>query len=700
MNHTLPAIRCTMALRATAILATVDVGNHTTCTISGLEEGNTYYFAATAYDLFGNESDYSNEYFEYIPKTDTDEDGIPDDDEIDIYGLDPNDPDTDADGISDGDEVDFWGNSWNDDSDWDGIMNLLDWDSDDDGFPDGWEKDHNSDPSDPYSTPPLPPMEIGEISIDHNWTTIYLRYPFIDPIVIAKPLSLNEDDPAVVRIRNVEPGGFEIRLQEWEYLDGVHAQEKVSFLVMERGSYILEDWTRVEAGTFEADNTKRFGIVTFHQPFETEPVVMGAVISFDESDTVTGRIRGITMGGFEYRMQEQELNPQVHATETISYIAWEPSSGTLDGLAFEINRTADVVRHAFHTISFDQEFMNIPMFFADMQTTGGSDTANVRWQNNDAFGVDVQIDEELSRDKEINHTTEVVGYMLFAYIDLEADNDGDGLSNTDEIDIYGTNPNMSDTDGDGLSDGYKIDFWVHDWDSDYDMDGLINLLDTDSDGDSFVDGVEAQEGFDPGDPGSRPALVEIGEIDLDNNWKLVTFSRVFFDPVVVAKPISLNEDDPAVVRIRNVDGQGFEVCIQKWDYLDAIHAEETVRYIVMERGCYTLENGVLVEAGRFETNRTRSFGAVPLNQAFTVAPVLIAAVTSFNESDTVTGMIRKITTRGFQYRLQKQKRNSQVHAKETISYIAWEPSSGILDGLAISFDQEFMNIPVFFANRF
>jgi hypothetical protein len=117
-------------------------------------------------------------------------------------------------------------------------------------------------------------------------------------------------------------------------------------------------------------------------------------------------------------MQEQEINPQVHAMETISYIAWEPSSGTLDGLAFEINRTADVVRHAFHTISFDQQFMNIPMFFADMQTTGGRDTANVRWQNNDAFGVDVQIDEEQSRDKEINHTTEVVGYMVFEYMSL------------------------------------------------------------------------------------------------------------------------------------------------------------------------------------------------------------------------------------------------------------------------------------------
>ncbi|MDL1981652.1 MAG: hypothetical protein LWX02_09340 [Deltaproteobacteria bacterium] len=34
----------------------------------------------------------------------TDEDGLTDDDEINIYGTNPNDPDTDGDGINDGDE--------------------------------------------------------------------------------------------------------------------------------------------------------------------------------------------------------------------------------------------------------------------------------------------------------------------------------------------------------------------------------------------------------------------------------------------------------------------------------------------------------------------------------------------------------------------------------------------------------------------
>jgi fibronectin type 3 domain-containing protein len=44
----------------------IDVGNQTEYTVTGLEEGHTYYFAATAYDTNGNESDYSTELSERI----------------------------------------------------------------------------------------------------------------------------------------------------------------------------------------------------------------------------------------------------------------------------------------------------------------------------------------------------------------------------------------------------------------------------------------------------------------------------------------------------------------------------------------------------------------------------------------------------------------------------------------------------------
>lgn len=42
-------------------------GNVITATISGLAPDTTYYFAATTYDTFGNESDYSNETTYHTP---------------------------------------------------------------------------------------------------------------------------------------------------------------------------------------------------------------------------------------------------------------------------------------------------------------------------------------------------------------------------------------------------------------------------------------------------------------------------------------------------------------------------------------------------------------------------------------------------------------------------------------------------------
>jgi len=46
-----------------------DVGNFTSCTLNGLDEGKTYFFAATAYNTAGYESDYSNEVSYTDPST-------------------------------------------------------------------------------------------------------------------------------------------------------------------------------------------------------------------------------------------------------------------------------------------------------------------------------------------------------------------------------------------------------------------------------------------------------------------------------------------------------------------------------------------------------------------------------------------------------------------------------------------------------
>ena len=294
-------------------------------------------------------------------------------------------------------------------------MNLVDPDSDGDGSADGSEIAGGYDPGDPSSYPPSSSLvfEIGSIQLNHTWTQVVFKELYVDPIVVAKPISLNGGHPAVIRIRDVDSSGFDIRIQEWDYLDGSHTKETVSYLVMEKGNFTLDDGTQIEAGRFETNITGSFDTFNFSQIFPNKPVLLAGISSLHETDAVTARLRNISNHGFEFCMQEQELNSKEHAEETVDYIAWQSSKGIVNGYTFEVSNTANKVKDGFYNIDFQQSFVSPPHFLADMQTSDGKDTANIRWRNKTKYSIEVQIDEEQSKNTETGHTTEVVGYMVF-----------------------------------------------------------------------------------------------------------------------------------------------------------------------------------------------------------------------------------------------------------------------------------------------
>ena len=561
-----------------------------------------------------------------------------------------------------------------------------------------------------------PVIEFGELEIDHSWTRINFKKQFIDPVVVAGPLSFNGDQPAVVRISNVDAIGFDIRIQEWPYLDGSHVTESVSYLVMERGSYLLTDGTRLEASHFTTAGTYDAQSVLFEQSYNKIPVVVSSVVSFNETETVVPRLSNINTEGFEFRLQTQEADrPTAPETETIAYIAWEPASGTIDDLAYEIAASGNVVTDVFETLTFNSDSGQAPAFIADMQSFNGSDTAGIRWQNKDTTSVQVQIDEEQSANEEVRHLAENVGYILLSRAVEEPDSDNDGLTDADEA-IYGTDPQKADSDNDGLADAAELAYWGEHWNNDVDSDGLINLLDNDSDNDGVSDGEEIDSGSDPGIFDINPQLpsMEVGQVQIDHQWTRVTLASTFQHPIVVTGPLSHAGRDPSMVRIRNVDASGFDIRIQEWDYLDGKHVVETVGYLVIEQGQYQLSDGTLLEAAAFQTSATSTPQAVRFSQACNVAPVVMTTITTFNEADAVTGRVQDVTPQGFAYLMQEQEANEQVHATETVAYLAWEPASGSVgdvrflvartanevaeDYVNIMFPQPFAAAPVFLAD--
>ena len=346
--------------------------------------------------------------------TDTDHDGLTDYEERNTYFTDPNKADTDGDTVTDGDEIAA-------------------------GF----------DPNDAGSKPDSEtfdlPLEAGEIEVDGQWKTVLFDQPFDVPVVIANGLSYSGQDPAVIRIRNVTQNGFDVRVQEWDYLDGNHPNEKVNYVVVESGTYELPGGTRVEAGRFAASAVSSFAAVPFKHSFGTVPVVMTSITTANEGNAVTMRVRNISTTKFDYLMQEQEANSQQHVSEEAGYIAWEPSAGSVDDLIFEIGRTSNSVTHSFQALNFYEPFTGPPVFVADMQTTDGGDTATVRCQNKQAGRIDIKVEEEQSKDTEINHTTEVIGYMIF-----EANNplQDDGIQIADSL--------ISEAEEGVLSGGFDV----------------------------------------------------------------------------------------------------------------------------------------------------------------------------------------------------------------------------------------------------
>ncbi len=205
--------------------------------------------------------------------------------------------------------------------------------------------------------------------------------------------------------------------------------------------------------------------------------------------------------------------------------------------------------------------------------------------------------------------------------------------------------------------------------------------------------------------------IEVGEVSINQNWVKVLFENTFDQPIVVAGPPTSNEKEPVLVRIRNIDKEGFEARLQEWDYQNGNHAQETFSYIVMEKGTFTLTNGTKIEAGNF--TGSNSLQKLSLQQSYNLTPVILTQVITENETDAVTGRVANVSQASFDFMLQEQEKTKTLHTTETIDYIAWETGKGELVNMVyeagtttesitqtwsdLVFENKFNELPLFIA---
>jgi len=283
-------------------------------------------------------------------------------------------------------------------------------------------------------------VEVGELSVDRNiaddedldvdsdWHEIPMLNTYTNPIIVASSLSFNGSDPCHVRVRkNPLTGKWEVRLEEWDYRDVNHTTEQVSYIIAEATDPASSSSVNIiEVGGSQYEIRANYrtvsssGSTTETQNYTDngyKPIVLAGVASMNNARPVVVRLDDVQNSNFEVTLQNEEDFSGGHpSSERVNWVAIQEVSGTSDisGVGLEAGRTGTSVNENFSTVNFSgsgSAFTGTPILSVAQQSMNGSDTAYARYKSVSKSSFKVKIEEEKSKDNEVDHLNEKIGYF-------------------------------------------------------------------------------------------------------------------------------------------------------------------------------------------------------------------------------------------------------------------------------------------------
>ncbi len=260
--------------------------------------------------------------------------------------------------------------------------------------------------------------QYGRVNITQNssdaWTTVQFATAFAEPpVVVAGPLTYFGDEPATYRIKNVSTTGFDIQIDQWDYLSGTHsATENIYYMALSEGEHDLGG-LKAEAGTVTAGTS--WESVSLTSTFEATPVIFAARVTEAGPEATVEQIRNVTASSFEIKLTEESAGDQIHTDETVHYVAMAIGDGALGTIPIEAGRTAELVDENWHRENFSSTF-NDTGVIAHLQTANGERVGALRQQKQADDNIRFVVQQELSVGAAVDLPFEEVGWLRIAEI--------------------------------------------------------------------------------------------------------------------------------------------------------------------------------------------------------------------------------------------------------------------------------------------
>ena len=263
--------------------------------------------------------------------------------------------------------------------------------------------------------PPPSPIKLsdissfGRININHNWKTISFGKSFQNPIIILSDPTLKGGDPVITRIRNITSTSCQVRLKEPNYKDGQHTYETISYIIGEKGSYIIED-KKIEFG-LQTGIGKDFKTISFSSSYPSTPSIFIQVQTENNSDWIVTRNRLLNQKSFQVKLQKEERRLSTsYKNEIIGWMSITQGVENDGSLKFE-SKLISGVNHKNKRINYQSSFSSTPLLITKVVSYSGIDPCNTRIIENTKSFFSIKIQEEQSRDSEINHANETISYL-------------------------------------------------------------------------------------------------------------------------------------------------------------------------------------------------------------------------------------------------------------------------------------------------
>lgn len=525
--------------------------------------------------------------------------------------------------------------------------------------------------------------------------TIAFGQRFTDPVVIAQAPSGADSDPVAVRISAVDATSVTLALQEPEVEDGTHGAETVSLIIVEAGSHLLPDGTRIEAGHFESDRLTSAGLdrVDFDARFAEPPAIFTQIQSKAGRDWAVTRQHAAGPTGFETAMQEEERrNGGSHATERLGWVAMERGARAFDNLSVEIGQV-DGVRDRPASLEFETPFAAPPGLVTGAPSLEGPDPAVVRIDQITATDATLRLQEETSRDAETGHIAETVDYLAFSdegaltgirfapVAEVQTVSIGDRLQTVtfrnrfEDPVVIAQAPGMAGSEPAAIRihrvGPESVDLRLEEpanLDGNH-RDETVSLLIVERGAHRLADGT----------------LIEAGAVSTDrgveSGFESVAFRSAFgAAPAVFSQLQTASGADWAVTRQRGADASGVELALQRAESATGAVAREEIGWVAVDPGPGAVP-GLAFEAGSFGDRVTAAPVAQNFAAPFAATPGVVTGAPSYDGADPAVVRVTARAPDRVEIRLQEETTADAEteHTPETVDYFAFE-DAGTLSG--------------------